>query len=238
MLLKDISFPTPEENILFDEVLLFLAEKGQAGEVLRFWESPVPFIVLGRTGKEEDDIYLQKAKEHHIPVLRRASGGGTVLQGKGCLNYSLVLPQNRHPGLHDIRRSYQYILGRLVTAFKSAGLEICFMPTSDLALVKENKKFSGNAQKRGKKFILHHGTMLYDFDLDMIEHFLKIPKDVPLYRQDRTHKDFVMNLPVNSGALKTIIRQAFGADKDSKSLADEELDCLRKFLSERKIKIY
>ena len=100
MLLKDISFPTPEVNILFDEVLLFLAEKGQAGEVLRFWESPVPFIVLGRTGKEEDDIYLQKAKEHHIPVLRRASGGGTVLQGKGCLNYSLVLPQNR-PARHS-----------------------------------------------------------------------------------------------------------------------------------------
>ena len=48
MILKDITLSTPEENIVYDEVLLSLAEQGQEGESLRFWESSSLFVVLGR----------------------------------------------------------------------------------------------------------------------------------------------------------------------------------------------
>ena len=56
MELKDISFESPEENILFDEVLLDLSEKNEGDEVLRFWESPQIFIVLGRISNPIDDL--------------------------------------------------------------------------------------------------------------------------------------------------------------------------------------
>ena len=46
MQLRDISFPTPQENIAFDDVLLHLAEKHEAGEYLRFWESPKFLLCL------------------------------------------------------------------------------------------------------------------------------------------------------------------------------------------------
>ena len=74
MVLKDISFESPPENIVYDEVLLYLAEHDEASEVLRFWESPKYFIVLGRTGKMEDDVKLAQTKKDNIPVLRRFSG--------------------------------------------------------------------------------------------------------------------------------------------------------------------
>jgi len=83
MQFRDISFPTPQENIAFDEVLWRMAEKHEAGEYLRFWESAQVFIVMGRIGREEMDVNTSRAQKDRIPVLRRSSGGGTVVQGPG-----------------------------------------------------------------------------------------------------------------------------------------------------------
>ena len=95
MILKDVSLDLPEENVLLDEALFVLAEKFSGGEVLRFWESQKPFIVLGRIGKESEDIHIEAVKKDNIPVFRRASGGGTVVQGAGCLNYAVILDKGR-----------------------------------------------------------------------------------------------------------------------------------------------
>ena len=166
MLLKDISLNTPQENILYDEVLLHLAEEGLHGdeEILRFWESEKVFIVLGRIGKAEHDIYMKEAFKNDIPILRRSSGGGTVLQGKGCLNYTFILSKNRNRQLSDLRRSYEVILQPIIHALKRLGKDVQFFPVSDIALAQDRKKISGNSQKRGRRFILHHGTILYDFN--------------------------------------------------------------------------
>ena len=115
MVVEDKSFLLPQENIDYDELLLSKAEKGEGSEVLRFWESPDYFVVLGRIGKEEEDVYPEAVTKDHVPILRRFSGGGTVLQGKGCLNYSLILSKDL-PEINDLRRSYQFILEKIVKA--------------------------------------------------------------------------------------------------------------------------
>jgi len=235
MILKDISFQTPRENILYDDVLLYLAEQGQQGEVLRFWESPGYFIVLGRIGKEQEDVKIDEVNKDRIPILRRSSGGGTVLQGKGCLNYSLVLSKELDPQIADLRKSYHVILGKVIVALRRIGIESKFCPISDIALTKNNKKISGNAQKRSKKFILHHGTILYDFDLKKIEQYLTIPKDIPEYRQGRTHLDFVENISVSADDIKKGIKQIFKVDQQENQLSDKEQDCLRVFLNKKEI---
>ena len=112
MIFKNVSFKTPEENILYDEVLLKLAEQGAQGEVLRLWESPMLFVVLGRISKVTEDVREDNTKKDNVPVLRRFSGGGTVLQGPGCLNYSLILSKKTSPQVADLRRSYQFVLER------------------------------------------------------------------------------------------------------------------------------
>ena len=97
MQLRDHSFADPRDNLAYDDALLHLADREGFGEILRFWESPVYFIVLGRIGSREDDVDLGAAKADGIKVLRRSSGGGTVIQGPGCLNYSLILSKQNHP---------------------------------------------------------------------------------------------------------------------------------------------
>ena len=197
MIVEDISFDLPEKNLTYDDELLKRAEAGESGEVLRFWESSTYFVVLGRICKEEEDVNLETVKRDNVPVLRRSSGGGTVLQGPGCMNYSLILAKNRHLDISDLRRSYSYILGKVINALESQGVQAIFQPISDLALKSNNKKFSGNAQKRGRNFILHHGTILYNFDLTKISTYLKLPKSQPDYRQNRPHSDFVTNIKLD-----------------------------------------
>ena len=234
MLLKDITLPTPQENILYDNVLLDLAEQGIAGEALRFWESRELFIVLGRTGNPAADLRVAKVRADRVPVLRRSSGGGTVVQGKGCLNYTLVLSKER-PEIRDLRRSYQFICGNIIAAIKDCGIDAAFRPLSDVALVEGNKKVSGNAQKRSRKFILHHGTLLYQFDLEKIAEYLAMPEDVPEYRQNRSHSDFVTNIPAEAGALKREIQRSFSATRATSRLSGAENECLQHLLKLAKI---
>jgi len=231
MLLKDISFQTPQENILFDEVLLHLSEQNHGPEVLRFWESEILFIVLGRISKVNEDVRMTEVKRDNIPVLRRCSGGGTVLQGKGCLNYSLVLSKEKHPELADIRRSYQWIFTKVIHALANLSIHAKYQPISDLALIKENKKFSGNAQKRSRRFILHHGTILYNFNLSSIVQYLTFPQQVPKYREGRSHVDFLNNISVSADAIRQTMIQEFRAQDTEHLLTEEEIACLRKHLS-------
>jgi|SRR6185503_7044518 len=229
MLGKDISFESPEENILFDELLLQLAEEGKLPETLRFWESSITFIVLGRISKAAEDLNLEAIRKDRIKVLRRGSGGGTVLQGKGVLNFALVLSKDR-PQVHDLKKSYQYILGKCVEALGELQIKASFHPVCDIALVDGSKKISGNAQKRGRQYILHHGTFLIDFDLRLMSRYLKMPKSVPEYRNERSHEDFVTNLGIDRVNFKKVMMKVFGAETRTSKWSPEEQARLREMV--------
>src|SRR5437762_3043532 len=99
MQLLDLTLPSAVANLALDEALLLEAEAGRGGEVLRLWEWPSPAVVLGSGGILREDVDEDACRADGVPVLRRASGGGTVLLSRGCLCYSLVLAMDRTPEL-------------------------------------------------------------------------------------------------------------------------------------------
>lgn len=206
---RELSFQIPQQNLDHDDELLCLADQEDAGEFLRFWESPLYFVVLGRTCKEDEDVDLLACRRDNIAVLRRSSGGGTVLQGPGCLNFSLILSKALRPELSSINFSYRAILEQVLKALRCLGIDGEFRPVCDLVLKGTEKKFSGNAQRRGREFILHHGTILYDFDLDLVGRYLKIPRKMPSYRNSRPHGEFIANIPACSEDIRREILSAF-----------------------------
>src|SRR5207302_3720023 len=84
--------------------------------------------------------------------------------------------------------------------------------TSDLAAA--GRKFSGNSQQRKRHFLLHHGTLLYDFDLERVSRYLRQPARQPDYRRDRTHAAFLTNLPLGAEEIKRRLRAAWQADTE------------------------
>src|SRR5215472_8612198 len=106
----DVTWSSPEENLAFDEALLDFCDAGQCPELLRVWEPPCYFVVLGYANRSSTEVHLDFCHRNTIPVLRRCSGGGAVLQGPGCLNYSLILRADSSTELQSIPGTNQFIL--------------------------------------------------------------------------------------------------------------------------------
>jgi lipoate-protein ligase A len=224
----DLTLPSPAENLACDEVLLDWCESGAGAECLRFWESPEPFVVVGYANKVETEVNVAACEVRKIPILRRCSGGGTVVQGPGCLNYTLVLPITRDGPLHSIPVANQFIMRRNRAAIDSVGRvtpcaphdggQRTARPTNAIAirghtdLAIGEKKFSGNSQRRRKHFLLFHGTFLLNFDLTLIGDLLRMPSKEPHYRESRKHSDFLANINVSSKDVKAAMRKTWSAD--------------------------
>lgn len=210
MHILDVTLPSLVENLALDEALLLAAESSNGGEVLRFWEWPESAIVLGAGGRIADDVQEAACLAESVPLLRRSSGGGTVLLGRGCLLYTLVLNYERDAALREIRPSYRFILGQIGPALAEGVGFIEQAGISDLVLA--GRKVSGTAQQRKRSFLLHHGTLLYDMDLSLIPRYLREPPRQPEYRAGRSHLAFVDNLPLPRDAIKQRLRHIWDAN--------------------------
>jgi lipoate-protein ligase A len=206
----DLTLNTPAENLALDEALLLEAESG-GGEVLRMWEWPRPAVVLGSGCSLAEDVDENACNAEGVPILRRSSGGGTVLLGTGCLLYTLILKYDREPALAEIRSSYLSILERIGKSLETGVGRIEPAGISDLAI--DGRKFSGNSQQRKRSFLLHHGTLLYAFDLSLIPRYLREPARQPAYRAKRDHGAFVRNVPLTSDELKRRLVAAWQAEE-------------------------
>lgn len=206
----DLTLSTPAENLACDEALLDQAEGEGGPAVLRFWESPRAFVVLGYANRVHEEVDLAACRERDVPVLRRCSGGGTVVQGPGCLNYSLILPIEEAGPLATIRTTNTFVMERHRQVLAELlGLPVTVEGVTDLAL--GLLKFSGNAQRRRKGWLLFHGTFLFGFDVSLVMALLRAPPRQPLYRQGRAHAQFMTSLPIAADQLKQAIATSWGA---------------------------
>jgi lipoate-protein ligase A len=200
----DLTLPTPAENLACDEALLDLCDEGRGDEVLRFWESPTPFVVLGYSNKAAAEVNLESCRRDGVPVLRRVSGGGAVVQGPGCLNYALILRIPDSGPLAHITDTNHFIMQR-----HAAALNAEVRGHTDLAL--GELKFSGNSQRRKRRALLFHGTFLLNFDLAGIERWLRMPSREPDYRQQRSHRQFLTNLDIPATTIKSTLTGVWNA---------------------------
>lgn len=215
----DWTLPTPEENVAADEALLDWCEERAEVEVLRFWEATRLFVVVGYANDVGREVNVAACKASGIPILRRCSGGGTVLQGPGCLNYTLVLRIDPAGSTRNIFTTNRFVMERNAQAFEAL-LErpntlIQVQGHTDLTL--DGLKFSGNAQRRKRHCLLFHGTFLLDLELPLVESFLRMPSRQPEYRANRSHRDFIRNLPLPVSAVKDALRSAWGADEEPRA---------------------
>jgi lipoate-protein ligase A len=134
------------------------------------------------------------------------------LQGPGCLNYSLIFNIGGNPALHSITGANRHIMERQRAALAGVlGRAVRVQGFTDLSL--EDKKFSGNAQRRKRQALLFHGTFLLHFELSLVQKLLPMPSRRPDYRQERTHGQFLTNLEVPASLVKRALREAWSAEE-------------------------
>jgi len=212
MKLLDLTLETAAENLALDEALLELAEESNGNcEVLRFWQPARPFVVVGRSSKVAAEVNQEECHRLGLPILRRSSGGASIVTGPGCLMYAVVLSYCLRPSLRAISTSHQFVLETLVNALLPYVSSVSCAGTSDLILESTGQKFSGNSVRCVRNHLLYHGTLLYDFPLELVSSCLRNPPRQPNYRRGRQHAEFVTNLKVDAAQLKKSIANAWDA---------------------------
>ena len=130
-----------------------------------------------------------------------------MVVGPGCLNVALVLSLDARPALADVTGSYAALLRAVADTLAIPNVTI---RSTDLAL--GNRKFVGHAQRRVQRTLLHHGTILYGFDLVLIEALLPEPPRRPSWRGSRRHHEFLTNAPLGRVDLVTRLQRLPAAD--------------------------
>ena len=190
-------------NLAFDEAMVELADlrhESDEGfvELLRLWEMPKKCVVLGRASKWEIEVNHTACEQDSVPVLRRMSGGATIVAGPGCLMYSVLLNTNQRPALRMLDVAHREVMTRIRDASQAALIElnlpgeIVLQGTCDLTI--DNRKFSGNALRCKRNWMLYHGTIMISMPLEWVSTYLRQPPRQPDYRQNRTHDAFVTRL--------------------------------------------
>jgi lipoate-protein ligase A len=229
----NLNLPSPAEQLAADETILDWCEAGHRDETLLFWEPRKLFVVVGYANKVTTEVDVAACVAKGVPIFRRCSGGGTVLQGPGGLNYSLILRITDDGPLCSITSANQFIMERnraaiesLADQFKIQNSKFTISVRGHTDLCLHNLKFSGNSQRRKKNFLLFHGTFLLKFDLALVGEFLRMPSLQPDYRASRSHDDFLVNLNLAAGQVKTALQKAWNATEELQDFPKQETQTL------------
>jgi lipoate---protein ligase len=156
---------------------------------LRFWWGGPPAVVMGSSERPEQVVDAEACARLGVHVLKRSTGGGSVLQTAHVLNYSLVTPA---PLGLDLKAGFRPGIDLICAILGAFGVVGRPEGTSDVAV--GDRKISGNAQARRWKSLLVHGTLVVDFEYDLADFVLKHPPREPAYRRGRSHRDFLVTL--------------------------------------------
>lgn len=155
----------PRYNLALEEYVL----KNLDGEYFFLWQNE-PTIVIGKHQNTISEINLDYVEKKGIHVVRRMSGGGAVYHDLGNINFSFIQEKK---DLADF--DFSFFTRPIIDLLGELGIKAEFNSRNDLAI--DGKKFSGNAQYIFKKKILHHGTLLFNSEMEELVNSLKVSKD-------------------------------------------------------------
>ncbi len=162
MLLINHHSHDPYFNISLEEYLL----RNQPREVIMLWWSSAA-VIIGKHQNAFAEINLPFIRRNHIPVIRRLSGGGTVFHAPGNLNFTFIL--EGEPGNIVNFRKYT---APVIDFLNETGIPARFAGKNDIRA--GDLKISGNAEHVYKNRVLHHGTLLYNTDLDTLREAIRV----------------------------------------------------------------
>ena len=127
-------------------------------------------VIVGKNQNTIAEIDSVFVKSNNISVVRRLSGGGAVYHDLGNLNFTFITDADKKNTI-----DFSSFCKLIQKALFSFGVPAEISGRNDLTV--EGKKVSGNAQYIKKGRLMHHGTLLYDCDLDMLSGALNVKDD-------------------------------------------------------------
>lgn len=158
-------------NLALEEAIGRQVNASKSPPTLRLWRNQLS-VIIGRSQSCFAEVDVNRCQQQKVTIVRRASGGGTVLHHKGNLNYSIYLPEQSSASVSKSQQHWNKVL-------QAALQELTNLPVNNSTngLFIEDNKISGTAQSR-RWGLIHHGTLLLTEtpESKAMKDFIKAPR--------------------------------------------------------------
>ncbi|TCO10974.1 lipoate--protein ligase [Natronoflexus pectinivorans] len=151
----------PAFNLATEEYLL-----RKKNENVHFFYINIPSVIIGKHQNALAEINLNYLEREKIPLFRRLSGGGTVYHDEGNINFCFI----KNGESNDLV-NFKKATDPIVTVLNDWGIPVRHGVRNDLLI--DYKKISGNACHVFKRRVMHHGTLLFNSNLEHLTFSLK-----------------------------------------------------------------
>ena len=233
--LLDTGSLTAAENMALDEVLLELKAEERIPPTLRFLQFSPPCVLVGHHQSVEEEVRLDYCRSKGIEVNRRLTGGGALYWGTQELGWEICISKNHPsipPRLEDLYRKMGESAAR---GLRHLGVRAHFRPRNDVEV--QGRKISGTGGTELSGAILFQGTVLVDFDVNVMLRALRIPTEKLQGKEIESVKERVTCLKWELGFTPTLSQlkasllkgfgESFGVTFDQQPLTPEEQNLLK-----------
>lgn len=209
----------------------FAAEKPLPDTVFLFWRT-TPTLMVGRYQNVPEEVDKAYADAHRIRIVRRMSGGGTIYTDLGGWQFTFI----EDAGEEDIQ--FQRYIAPVIDALRELGVEAAFNGRNDLTI--GGKKISGNAQYRLGGRVVHHGSLLFDTDLEQmaaattVDRYKIQSKSIKSVRERVTNIAWHLPAPMDAEGFKSrVTRRILGPEGKTYQITPEDDRRIREIGRER-----
>jgi len=223
----------PHFNLALEEYVFYNFDPNE--EYVILWQNE-PSVIIGRNQNTIEEINAKFIKENNIHVVRRMSGGGAVYHDLGNLNYTFIVNSD-----NDVTSNFKKFTEPVVSALSKLGVKAEFSGRNDITI--EGKKFSGNAQHYANRRLLHHGTILFNSDLTVVQEALSVKIDKLQSKGVKSVRSRVTNVypylkeKITIQEFKDILLKSILNDENYKEkeyiLTDKDLKAVKTLMKEK-----
>ncbi|MHA1271127.1 MAG: lipoate--protein ligase family protein [Candidatus Helarchaeota archaeon] len=171
--LIDLSTYNAYWNMAIDEAILDFRIKNLVPNTFRLYQWHPSAVSIGYNQGMHDEVDIENCKKLNIDFVRRISGGGAVYHDfHGEITYSIIAKESDIP--RDIDESFKVLCRGIINTLGKFGLDAAHGKFHCPSIFVGNRKISGNAQARRRGVILQHGTILLDYNPNLMYTVLKV----------------------------------------------------------------
>ncbi len=172
---------SPWFNLAVEE---YLKEDLEDDEVCLYLWQNAHTIVIGKHQNPWNEVNVELFENEKGTLARRTTGGGAVYHDLGNMNFTFAMDDK----YMDLEKQLKVI----VKALKNLGVDAEFSGRNDI--IARGKKFSGNAFFRAKGRYVHHGTIMFDVNMDALGKYLNVSEKKLESKAIKSVKSRVINL--------------------------------------------
>ena len=174
----------PRFNLALEQYVFDFMDRSH--EYFMLWRNDNA-VIVGKHQNTIAEVDRNFIAEHGIKVVRRLSGGGAVYHDLGNINFTFVADTGEKESF-----DFSTFCKPMVKALASFGVKAEILGRNDMVI--DGMKFSGNAQYIKQNRVMHHGTIMFDSDLDVMRRALAAPKDKIDSKGTKSVRSMVTNI--------------------------------------------